>query len=293
MVKWTNNILLNRDDQIDRVICFGKILNGEDDYEDYEEISISETVNDIQDSKMDNKHCFCIVNDKGKILDISESYCDLSGYSRQELLKMSIQDMIGNHNGTDLSVQIQKIIKDGYSTFNARQHKNNGDLLDIKISANYTQNFGGLIFLSINDPDITETQAPKDQNRPEFRQYLRAHILDKVAELIFIHDFSGNLIYVNNTASRKLGYDKKELFEIKHDALLSQDSTDNYDSFIKQLINKNEIDIECKYKNKKDKELDIALHAEIMSVSNRKFYCCYFLPRYKFSPLPENIMKYP
>jgi diguanylate cyclase (GGDEF)-like protein/PAS domain S-box-containing protein len=270
MVKWTNNILLNRDDQIDRVICFGKILNGQDDYDDYEESDTSEAANDIQASKTNNKHCFCIVNDKGKILDISDSYCDLSGYSRQELLKMSIQDMIGNSNGTDLSVQIQKIIKDGYSTFNARQQQNNGALLDIKINANYTQNFGGLIFLSINDPDITGTQAPKDQNRPEFRQYLRAQILDKVTELIFIHDFNGNLIYVNETACRKLGYNKKELFEIKHDVLLSQDDTDTYESFIKQLINKNEINIECKYKNKKDKELDIILHAEIMSVSNRK-----------------------
>jgi diguanylate cyclase (GGDEF)-like protein/PAS domain S-box-containing protein len=270
MVKWTNNILLNRDDQIDRVICFGKILNGQDDYEEYEEGNISEAANDMQASKTDNKHCFCIVNDKGKILDISDSYCDLSGYSRQELLKMSIQDMIGNNNGTDLSVQIQKIIKDGYSTFSARQHKNNGDLLDIKINANYTQNFGGLIFLSINDPDTTEAEAPKDQNKPEFRQYLRAHILDKVIELIFIHDFNGNLIYVNETACRKLGYDKKELFEIKHDVLLSQDNTDTYENFIKQLINKNEINIECKYTNKKDKELDIVLHAEIMSVSNRK-----------------------
>jgi diguanylate cyclase (GGDEF)-like protein/PAS domain S-box-containing protein len=268
-IKWTNNVLLNRDNQIDRVICFGKVLSSSED-DEYEDSYISNETKNENDGNAADKHCFCITNDKGKILDISDSYCELSGYNRRELLKMSIQNMDGNSNSNDLSAKIQKVISQGYIAFSARQKLRNGDFLDIEVNASYTQNFGGLIFFSINGQEETAPQTPVDQNKPEFRQYLRAQIMDKVTELIFIHDFNGNLIYVNEPACKKLGYTKKEIFEIKLNDLLSQDNPDTYENIIKQLINKSEIHIECKYNHKNGSQLNMALRAQIMSVSNRK-----------------------
>ena len=197
-VKWTNNILLNRDDQIDRVICFGKILSEDDEYE-YEDTYKTEVVKENPDKTTAHKNCFIITNDKGRILDISDSYCELTGYSRQELLKLSMHDMDGSTNSSDLHINIKKTINKGHNDFHFTQRLNNDELFELKVNANYSHNFGGLIFFSINNLEKTE-QPPVDQNKPEFRQYLRAQILDKIEELVFIHDFNGNLIYVNEMA---------------------------------------------------------------------------------------------
>lgn len=266
-IKWTNNILLNKDDQIDRVICFGKSLTEYDEY-DFEEISPVDTKISISDKK-DNKHLFCITNDRGRILDINDSYCEFTGYSKQELLKMSIFDIDGNHNRDNLAMQIQKAIAEGHNSFNTRQKNNDGKIAEIVVNANYTQNFGGLLFLSIETSNALNTEHILDKNRPEFRQYLRAQILDKVSEMVSIHDLNDNFIYANETMYKILGYSKKELFDMKFHQLISPEYLAIYEDAFKNLLDKGEISIECEYICKKGNLLGIALFAQVMSAGNQ------------------------
>ncbi|MDD2367504.1 MAG: PAS domain S-box protein [Desulfuromonadaceae bacterium] len=80
---------------------------------------------------------FWVVDLNGSFIDVNEAYCEIIGYSRDELLSMSIEDLEFEQNREVILRQIEEIKKIGKRRFESRHRCKNGELVNLDISVNY------------------------------------------------------------------------------------------------------------------------------------------------------------
>jgi len=80
---------------------------------------------------------YWLTDTQGNILDVNESYCRMSGYSRQELLAMRIGDIVYPESGGEISDRIRRIIRNGSERFDSSHKRKDGSILEIEVSVHY------------------------------------------------------------------------------------------------------------------------------------------------------------
>ncbi|MHC4804761.1 MAG: PAS domain S-box protein, partial [Planctomycetota bacterium] len=97
---------------------------------------------------------FWLVDTDGKILEVNDAYCRMSGYNRDELLTMNIQDVEASETPQEIAQHIRKILGGGAHRFESCHRRKDGTIVDLDISAHYLELDGGRIFTFFRD--ITE-----------------------------------------------------------------------------------------------------------------------------------------
>jgi len=120
---------------------------------------------------------FWITDLKGQFLDVNDSYCQMIGYSREELLTMAIPDLEASEKREETAQHIKKIIEQGYDRFETHHKCKDGKNINLEINAKYSYLGGGQLIAFIRD--ITEQKrAVKefDAERNEAQEELqKAH----------------------------------------------------------------------------------------------------------------------
>jgi PAS domain S-box-containing protein len=102
---------------------------------------------------------------QGKILDVNDSYCELIGYSRVELLTMSIGDVEAVEVPEETARHVERVKERGYDRFETRHRTKNGQIIDVEVSVNLAKDEGGQFFVFLRD--ITERKKV-EQVKDEF-----------------------------------------------------------------------------------------------------------------------------
>ncbi len=103
---------------------------------------------------------FCINDIHGRFLDVNDAYCDLVGYRREELLKMSIADIELVERPEDTAAYIQKIMEIGSDRFVTRYRCGDARVVDVEVSVNYGAAPRELFFMFVRD--ITERRRAEN-----------------------------------------------------------------------------------------------------------------------------------
>ena len=127
---------------------------------------IEETVRLYQSITRNSMDGFFIIDAKGQFFDVNDTYCRLMGYSKSEFLEMNIADVEAKDKPKDVTKHIQRLKKMGKERYFTQQRKKNGTIVDFEVSANYTNYFGGLIFVYLRDiTEIKKTEKDQYRNR--------------------------------------------------------------------------------------------------------------------------------
>ncbi len=98
---------------------------------------------------------FLRIDKYGNLIDVNDSYCRMSGYSREELLKMNAGDLEAAEINEEVDQEIQEIIQNQTRRFIRRHRKKDGSLFVVEISSQYQPEDEGFVcFLR----DITESK---------------------------------------------------------------------------------------------------------------------------------------
>ena len=97
---------------------------------------------------------FWMSDREGRLLDVNETYCRMSGYSEQELLAMRISDLEANENATDVIAHLEKIMKQGEDRFESRHCRKDGTIFDVECSIQYRPSDGGRLVIFLRDITI-------------------------------------------------------------------------------------------------------------------------------------------
>jgi PAS domain S-box-containing protein len=130
---------------------------------------------------------------QGHFLDVNEAYCHLTGYSRNELLNMSISDIEAIETSREIAKRIRKIKEVGYDRFETRHQRKDGEIVDVEISVNYLPIDSGRMFVFIRD--ITQRKrAEESLGASEERYRLLA---ENVRDVIWSTDMDFRFTYVS------------------------------------------------------------------------------------------------
>lgn len=99
----------------------------------------------------------------GKFIEVNDSYCTMIGYSREELLKMTINDVEVNETTYETEKHIKKIIENGHDRFETRHKAKSGKILDLEVSVTYSSIEKGRFYVFIRD--ITERKNTQEELR--------------------------------------------------------------------------------------------------------------------------------
>lgn len=156
-----------------------------------------------------------LLNEKGQWLKVNKKLCQIIGYTEEELVKLTFQDITHPEDlETDLSL-LEELIKgkrDGY-TMEKRYFHKNGDVIYIILGVSMVKDENGAILYFISQIlDIT-TQKNIEMQLAKTVAYNEA-ILNASSEVAIIGtNLNGIITTFNNGAEKLLGYDAEELID--------------------------------------------------------------------------------
>jgi PAS domain S-box-containing protein len=101
-----------------------------------------------------------IIDMTGHFTDVNEAFCTMLGYSRTEMLALSVGAVDILETTEDTSRRMVEVARKGIDRFETRYRKSDGKILDIEVSAVFTPTRGGR-FLTFHR-DITERKRTEE-----------------------------------------------------------------------------------------------------------------------------------
>jgi PAS domain S-box-containing protein len=144
----------------------------------------------------------CIYNLDGVILEANEAYCQMSGYTCDELTQMHVFTLEVSETPEDVSHRVQKLLdQKGHDSYESQHRCKDGSIIDVDVTALYFEQDGGRIANFVRD--ITERKLV------EQRLAYLASFPEVNPRPITEVDLHG-LIHYANPAAMKLFPDLKE-----------------------------------------------------------------------------------
>lgn len=151
---------------------------------------------------------FWLADTQGNILDVNDVYCDITGYSRDELLKMRIQDIEALETPEETAQHIKRLIEIGWDRFETRHRRKDGRILDIEVSAKYMPLEGGRVVAFLRD--VTGIRLVEESLRLSEKRYRT--LFEESKDTIFSVTPEGTILDINPAGIEMLGY--STMFEV-------------------------------------------------------------------------------
>lgn len=123
---------------------------------------------------------FWIANTGGRFVDVNDSCCNTLGYSRDELLAKTVQDIEASETPEQITQHMQYIIKTGSDRFETRYRRKDGRIIDVEVSVTYTHIMGDYFFVFFRN--ITGRKQMEEKLK-EYSKHLEEQIKNRTAEL--------------------------------------------------------------------------------------------------------------
>ena len=124
---------------------------------------------------------FWMVDLQGRILEVNESFCKMSGYTNQELLTMKISELEVIETEDEIISKIQDILIHGNAQFEAQHRRKNGSIYHVEVNAQYQPINDGLIVAFIHD---ISNRKLAENNILELNANLELRIAERTSQLV-------------------------------------------------------------------------------------------------------------
>ena len=140
----------------------------------------------------------------GRFIYVNDAACRTLGYSREELLQMSVPEIAVSFSAETFAEHQRELKEKGFLTFETMHRAKDGRNYPVEIRANYVV-FDGKEYACAFATDISE------RKRTEEALKLGQEMIDGASMGIFRGSDDGRILSVNDYWARKLGYTPAEL----------------------------------------------------------------------------------
>ena len=149
---------------------------------------------------------FWLVDTQGRLLEVNETYCRMSGYSARELLTMRIPDMEFVEAADGMAELSKKVMIQGEDRFESRHRRKDGSVFDVEISVQHqSTDQGGRLVAFLRD--ITARKHAEAEKATLEAQFQQAQKMESVGRLAggVAHDFNNMLQVILGNTDMALG----------------------------------------------------------------------------------------
>ncbi len=151
-----------------------------------------------------------IIHKQGKILDVNQKLCEMLGYNKEKLLSMSIPDLHHEDEYKEVMKRIESEGKQGAMIFETQWRKADSTRIYVEVSSRIVDHNKGVSQSICRD--ITERKRADAAIRESERRFRL--LAENITDTLFLHDFDGKIIDVNEHACNNLGYTREELLAL-------------------------------------------------------------------------------
>ena len=155
----------------------------------------------------------------GKLLDVNDAYCRMSGYSRDELLKLHIPDLEVIENREEVSRHIQYVMATGFDRFETQHRRKNGDIFDVEISASFWPDTGQFLLFA---RDITLSKRAQRALEDSEQRYRAIHDRSPIG-IALVDSSTGRFVRVNPRLCEILGRRETQMLKLDFKSITHPD----------------------------------------------------------------------
>lgn len=159
-----------------------------------------ETYRSVIETAMDG---FWIIDMEGKILEVNQAYCDMVGFSQEDILQRGIHDLELVESQYETRKHIEAIRQKGQDTFETRHRCKDGTEIDVEIKTSYWPKQGGRFFVHLKD--ITQ----RKQNELRLKQ--AAAVFENTNEAVMVVSAQRKIQRVNKAFCNMTGYTEEQV----------------------------------------------------------------------------------
>jgi PAS domain S-box-containing protein len=148
-----------------------------------------------------------LVDFTGRLIEVNENYCRMTGFSREELLGKSISDLDENESKDVAFAHMQKILKTGSDRFEARHRTKDGGTIDVEVSVSYQAQKRQFIVFVRDISERKRTEKELSESEAKFHT-----IADFTSDWEYWQGQDKQLIYTSPSCERITGYTPEEFF---------------------------------------------------------------------------------
>ena len=137
---------------------------------------------------------FVLMDTQRNIVDVNPSYCSMLGYSRDELLKMKIDEIEVKLSMDLLDKRLEDVKRTGSVKFEGQNKRKDGTVIDVEISTSVMETDGQMLVAAFIR-EITERKRAEEQLSGE-RNLLRS-LIDNLPDYIYVKDRQSRYIISN------------------------------------------------------------------------------------------------
>jgi PAS domain S-box-containing protein len=208
---------------------------------------------------------FWILDQYGKILDVNESYCQMSGYSRTELFSMTILEIFPVASDENIIERLNKCRTNGAIHFESFLKRKDGTTIDVEISVSYSEENDNHFYAFFHD--ISE----RNKNELQFKKLYERSPLGYQSL-----DSNGQFLEVNESWLEMFGYKKNDVIGHSFREFLTPELQLIIEDHFQQFMKNGQVHTEFRMIRKDSKIIDVAVDGKIEYNENgavKKTHC--------------------
>ena len=146
------------------------------------------------------------VTTEGALVEVNDAYCEISGYRREELLRMRLSDLEAAEGPADIVARVERLKHSGGERFETRHRRKDGRVIDIEASVRFLAEGGGSFVCFVRD--VTGRKRAAEALRQSEERF-RA-LIEKSSDMIMVLDEDGRFRFWSQGAVDALGWSQEE-----------------------------------------------------------------------------------
>lgn len=119
---------------------------------------------------------FWIIDLYARFKEVNDIYLGMTGYTREEFLKLSVNDVEAVENASDIQQHIEKIVRQGADRFETSHRRKDGSEFSVEISIHYLPSNGGELYCFLrNITKIKSTERELKESQTRFEKMFYKH----------------------------------------------------------------------------------------------------------------------
>lgn len=156
---------------------------------------------------------------EGNIIEVNDSYCKMSGYKKEQLLKMKIHDVEYFENEEETRERIKKLVNSGWLRFESKHKCADGSSIDVEISTTYLDDQKIILAFFTNTTSQKNAEIALKESENRYKM-----LANNSTDVIWTMDLTGKFTYISPSIEKLRGYTVEEILQQPFEEVISPGS---------------------------------------------------------------------